>query len=191
MKKILIPLLAIVGLASPLHANAQQVWSAELRAGANLPVDDLGDIELDPGFGFEGTVAYRFSPLLSAYAGWGMRQFDAETTNGSPDVEQTGYVFGLQAIRTLADSKLSYRARGGLTYEHIEIENARGDIVEDTSHGVGFEVGAAVVYSVSEQLSLTPGVRYRFLSRDVDFESTDRSVDLSYVVLDVGIAWTF
>lgn len=191
MKHILFPLLAIIGLVAPLHANAQQVWSAELRAGANLPVDDLGDIELDPGTGFEATVAYRFSPVLSAYAGWGFRQFDGKTTNGNPDVEQTGYVFGVQAMRAVADSQLAYRVRGGLTYEHIEIESARGDVVEDTGHGLGFEVGAAVVYPVSEQLSLTPGIRYRFLSRDVDFESTDRSVDLSYVVLDVGIAWAF
>jgi len=191
MKLLFIPLLAMLVLSVAPIAQAQQIWSAELRAGANLPIDDLGDIALDPGFGFDGTVAYQISPVLSAYAGWGWHQFDADTPNGSPDVEQTGYVIGVQATRALTDSRFALRARGGLTYEHIEIENNRGDIVEDTGHSAGVEFGAAVVYSMNDRFSLTPGIRYRFLSRDVEFGTTNDSVDLSYFALDIGVAWAF
>ena len=94
--KILRQLFIVVTISLlSVNAQAQQDWSFEFRAGANLPIDDLGNINLDPGAGFEGTAAYAISPTLAAYGGWGWHQFDAKTQIGNPDVEQTGYVLGL------------------------------------------------------------------------------------------------
>lgn len=181
-------LIATISLLS-LNAHAQQDWSFEFRAGANLPIDDLGDIKLDAGAGFEGTAAYAFTPALAVYGGWGWHQFDAEAQNSDPDVEQTGYVLGLQYTNTFPSSALGYRLRSGLTYEHIEIEDDDGDIVFDTDHGVGFELGGALSFALSDSWSLTPGLRYRYLSRDVEFGTNDGDADLSYIALDVGVLW--
>src|SRR5690606_32054219 len=41
---------------------AQDRWSIALGSGVNFPTQDLGDAKLRTGFGFEGTVAYRFMP---------------------------------------------------------------------------------------------------------------------------------
>lgn len=172
------------------NAHAQQGWSFELRAGVNLPLDDLGNIDLDAGAGIEGTVAYEFSPTLAAYGGWGWHQFDADSQNGNPDIEQTGYVLGLQYSDSFANGNLGYRLRSGVTYEHIEIENNNGNIVFDTDHGVGFELGAALSYAINNNWSLTPGLRYRCLSRDVEFGATIGDTDLSYVALDIGVLWS-
>jgi hypothetical protein len=39
---------------------------------------DLGDADLDTGYGFKGTAAFRFISHLAAHAGWGWNQFFAD-----------------------------------------------------------------------------------------------------------------
>ena len=71
----------------------------------------------------------------------------------------------------------------------IEIENQEGDLIADSGHGLGWEVGAGVAIGVGEKGSLTPGPRYRSLSRDLEFDGVEVPVDLRYVTAELGFAW--
>lgn len=77
----------------------------------------------------------------------------------------------------------------GAIIDHIEIEDQEGDLVADTEHGPGWEVGAGVAIGVGEKGSLTPGVRFRSLSRDLEFDGGEVPVDLRYVTAELGFAW--
>lgn len=180
--------------ASP--ALAQQPWAVELRGGVAVPTADLGEDELDTGLGFEGTIRYNLMPHLAAYAGWDWMHFGADEIVGSGDVdvEATGYALGLRFEHPFsgeAGPGPSYWARAGVLVDHIEIENQEGDLIADSDHGLGWEVGAGVAIGVGEKGSLTPGVRYRSLSRDLEVDGGEVPVDLRYVTAELGFAWRF
>lgn len=48
-------------------AAAQSRLSWEVRSGIAFATQNLGDADLGTGFGFEGTLAYRFMPHLAGY----------------------------------------------------------------------------------------------------------------------------
>lgn len=182
----------LLGMA-PAAIAQESPWQIEGRLGAALPLGDLGDVELDPGISLSATLSYRLTDSLAVYGGWGWHLLGAEEVEATPDgaVEETGYVLGLAFESPLAETGLDYRLHGGVTYEHIEIEDDDGDVVEDTGHGAGFELGAALVWPLSEQLSLTPGLRYRYLSRDIELGEQSSSEELTFVSTEVGLAWRF
>ena len=101
---------------------AQGKFSFELRGGVSVATQDLGDADLNTGFGFEGILDYRFMPHLGAYVGWGWNRFSAEKSFAGQDVdfEETGYPFGLQFNHPIGSSSLAYYIRGGGIYNHIE-----------------------------------------------------------------------
>lgn len=182
-----------------LHAApavAQERWAAEVRAGVAFPTSDIGEEELDVGVGFEGTVRYRFLPHLAAYAGWDWFGFatEAEAEGAELDVEETGYALGLRFEHPFsgeAGSGPAYWLRAGATIDHIEVEDDEGEIVADSDHGLGWEAGGGLTVPIGESVLLTPGVRYRSLSRDLDVGDGEIPVDLRYLAADVGVVWRF
>lgn len=181
-------------VASPLAAQSH--WSVDLRAGPAFPTQDAADADLDTGFGFEGTLAYHFLPHLAGYAGWDWHSFGAADPLAGldVDVEETGYVAGLRFEHPLAGESgpgPAYWVRAGATYNHIEIEGEDGEMVADSGHGIGWEAGAGISFAVSDGLRLTPGVRYRALSRDLEIDDVTIDVDLEYLAAEVGASWSF
>ena len=173
--------------------RAQDRLSVELRSGVAFATQELGDADLGTGFGFEGTVAYRFWPHLAGYAGWGWHRFPADESfaGAEVDVEETGYTFGLQFIHPLGTSPIGYVVRAGGILNHLEIENDDGDIIADSDHGLGWQVGAGLVLPLGAQWRVMPGVRYRSLSRDVENGEVSTEVDLTYVSVGIGLARSF
>ena len=176
---------------------AQDQWSVELRPNIAFPTQDLGNAELKTGFGFEAAFGYRFMEHLGAYAGWGYNTFNSETAFTFPgeadaDIDLTGYTFGLQFIHPIGTSEhLSYLVRLGGIYNHIEVEDNTGDIVADSGHGLGWEVGAGLQIDLGKNWNLRPQIGYRALSRDLEFGDATTEVDLNYLSFGVGIAWMF
>ena len=105
--------------------------------------------------------------------------------------EETGYTFGLQFIHPIGESDVSFLVRAGGTYNHIEVENKDGEIIIDSGHGLGWQAEAGLKIHMSENFSLLPSVRYRSLSRDIEINNTNTSVDLNYVSVGVGLSWSF
>jgi opacity protein-like surface antigen len=185
--------LGLLLLASSPFAAAQGKWDLTLRGGVNLPTKDLGDANLNTGFGFEGTIGYRFLPNLSAYAGWGWNRFSADRSfaGSNVDFEETGYSLGLRYLFPIADSRVSVLIGAGGIYNHIEAENREGALVSDTGHGLGWQAEAGLAVAVSERLSLIPGIRYRSLSREFKVGTTNTPVDLNYLSPGISLSWSF
>lgn len=173
--------------------TAQNRFSVAIRPAANFPAKDLSNTNLKTGFGFEGTITYKFLPQLGAYAGWGWNHFAADKSFAGTDMdfEETGYSLGLQFIHPIENSKLKYQVGGGVIYNHIEIENSKGDIIADSKHGWGWRAEAGIDVPVTKRLHLTPTVRYQALSRDFTIGETQTAGDLNYVSAGVGISWSF
>lgn len=186
-------ILILVMLLSFHTLLAQDRLSFEIRPDIGFATQELGDANLSPGFGVEGTFAYRFIPHLSAYAGWSWQQFTADESfaGANIDVEETGYTLGLQFIHPLGTLPLSYFVRGGGIYNHIELENDEGNITADSGHGLGWQAEAGVVVPLGENWRLMPGIRYRALSRDIEIGNNNTPVDLNYISIGVGFSRYF
>lgn len=192
MRRIVAFATAMALLAGAGTAGAQSRWSVEVTGGAAFPTQKLGDADLGTGVGLELIGRYRIMPHLAIYAGWDYHhfQFDRPVAGSDMDVEDTGYAFGLRFEHPLA-SRTAYWVRIGGTANHLELENGDGDIVFDSGHGIGWEAGGGVTMPVGRRLTLTPGVRYRTLSRDLEIGGVRAPADLRYVTIGMGIAYQF
>ncbi len=190
MKKLTKILIVMIVVTSSLM-QAQNKWSFEFKSGLAYATQDLGDADLGMGIGFEGTFLYRFMPHLSAYAGWGWNQFNAkESFAGSDmDFEETGYTFGLKFIHPIGESNINYLVQAGAVFNHIEVEDDNGDIISDSGHGVGWQIGAGLSIPISNALAISPTVSYRTLSRDLEIANVKTSVDQNYLSIGVGLSW--
>jgi opacity protein-like surface antigen len=188
--------MVITGAAAMLAgagvASAQGRWSVELSGGAAFATEKIGDADLNTGFGLGLTGRYRFLPHLAVYGGWDWHHFTVDQPVGGEDVdiEDTGYTFGLRFEHPLV-SRVAGWVRAGGTANHIELENESGSLVSDSGHGLGWEIGGGLSVPIGTRLTLTPGVRYRSLSRDVEIGGVTTPTDLRYVVAGAGIALTF
>jgi hypothetical protein len=81
--------------------------------------------------------------------------------------------------------------RVGGTYAHIEVEDADGNPLVDSGHGVGWEVGVGAVLPFANAWRVTPGARYRALSRDLELGTVSMPVDLTFIALELALSRTF
>lgn len=192
MSRMIAALLALtIGGSSTLAAQGRV--SVELRAGAAVPTADLGDVDLATGFGFEGTVAYRFIEHLALYGGWDWHRFTPsdEPAGSELDVEETGYAFGLRFQHPLGGaSGPQVQLRAGGTYNHIEIEEG-SEITADSDHGLGWEAGVGLLFGLGDRWLLGPGIRYRSLTRELTADGVTGDVDLRYLTLELAVSRTF
>ncbi len=189
-------LVTAIMLVSLLNTNAQEKekhFGFELSSGASVAVTKPGSTTLNPGFGFEGIFHYSFLPHTGVYAGWGWNCFGADESFAGNDVcfEETGYVLGLQFKHPIGESAASYYLRAGGLYNHIEIENSNGDITHDSGHGLGWQLAGGIEFDLGKNWSLTPGVKFNSLNRDVENEGVNVPLDLNYLQLRVGIIKKF
>jgi opacity protein-like surface antigen len=182
----------LIAAASFAQENEKR-FGLELNGGLSVATSKPGDVELTPGFGFEGLLHYRFMPHTGVYAGWGWNRFGADNSFAGADVcfEETGYVFGLQFKHPLETMPISYYLRAGGLYNHIEIENEQGDIIGDTEHGLGFQLAAGFDYSLGKNWSITPGLKFNYLSKDVEMEEVTKKLNHNYISLRVGFLKRF
>lgn len=191
MKRLLIILL----LSICMDTFSQDKWTAEFRPNIDLTTEKIGETDLRKvGFGFEFAINYSFMEHFSAYAGWGWNQFksddpwDIERTT----FEETGYTFGLQFIHPLGSSEsISYLIRAGGIYNHVEVENESGNIIADSDHELGWEVGIGIQYEFGNAWFFRPQIGYRGLSSDFVIENERLDFDLNYFSLGLGIAKRF
>jgi hypothetical protein len=134
-------------------------------------------------------VAPAGAPALTAYAGWGWMHFGVEESfaGSNVDYEETAFTFGLRFEHPLSgDAGPAYWLRAGGLYGHVELEDSHGDRLADSGHGLGWEVGAGVGLDF-HRARLTPGLRFRVLSRDVAVEDITTDVDLWYLAAEIGV----
>jgi opacity protein-like surface antigen len=178
---------------SSFAQESEKRFGFELNSGVSIATKKIGDASLNPGFGFEGLFHYRFLPHLGVYAGWGWNRFGADQSFAGDDVcfEETGYVFGLNFNHPIGTSKLAYYVRAGALYNHIETENADGDIVNDSKHGFGYQLAAGINIDLGRNWSLTPGLKFNSLSRNTTYEGISKQLDYQYISARIGIVKKF
>lgn len=176
--------------------------SVELRAGAGIPTGDFagGMAGAEPGLGFGIGAIVRATSTIGVYGGYGWNQFGCgtcgilEQTDDfelDEDVTDTGFDFGAQANFVLGELLVPW-LRGGIIYHKLEFSG--DDSSFDSEAAIGFEIGAGASYVVVPSLTFTPGIRYRTYTAEFDFADTEfpnRSVNVSYIALDVGLAYRF
>ena len=172
--------------------SAQHRLSLEFRPAVDFATKKLGDATLKTGVGAEGLLAYYFNPAIAVYGGWSWNKFGSnQRINGTNlDFDETGYSYGLQFLLPLGQSKIQFLARGGGLYNHIEVEKGN-DIINDSGHGFGWQVEGGVAIPLGSSLKLLPSLRYRSLSRNITIQSAEKSVDLDYLSVGLGIQVTF
>ena len=182
-----------VMFATALAQEGEKRFGIELNGEVAFVSSDLAGSSLSAGLGFETIFQYRFMKFTSVYGGWGWNHFNANESFAGPDMdfEQTGYILGLQFKRSIKDSPISYFVRTGLLYSHIEIENNSGDILNDTGHGVGFQVVAGIEVSMGKNWNLAPGIKFNSLSGETELEGVKYQLDHRFVSTRIGIIKRF
>ncbi len=170
-------------------------FGIELDGGPSFSLQKWGGVDAKTGFGFEGTLHYRFYRHLGAYAGWGWNRFSSEDSfaGKKSDFEETGYVLGLQFRHSLGRSPLSYYVRAGALWDHLEIEDNGGELLDDTGHDWGYQVSAGVETPLGRAWSLGAGLKLNTLHRK-NFEFYDgvrRTIDQKTLSLRVSLCKRF
>ena len=180
-------------LIVPQAINAQTPWSVEIRGGTHYATQELGDADLSLGLGAEAMLSYSFMPNFGAFVGWGWGQFSADQSFAGEDMDfdETGYSFGLQYMNSCPRLNLNYIIRAGGIYNHLEVENNKGDIVDDSQHGLGWQAGAGVKIPFVNNWTIVPSLRYRSLSRELEDGNDKIDVDLTYISAGVGFSLAF
>jgi hypothetical protein len=146
------------------------------------------------GFGFGATLAYRIQPHVHVYGGWDWMHFRADQSFAGTDMdfEETGYTLGLRFEHPFrAGAAFAYRIEGGGTYKHNELENTAGDLVANTGHGFGYEIGAGLMVPLRTAWSVAPALRYRSLTRDYTAAGSTREGNLRYIAFELGLTRQF
>lgn len=175
--------------ASAAFAQNPGRFSLELRSGATLPTSDLGPSELNTGMSLELTANYQVMPHLALYAGWDWARFTMKEDLGVfEDADDTGYAFGARFFAPSLGAVTPWIRAGGV-YDHIELEGDDEDDRVSADHVLGWEAGAGAAIALGSKWSLTPGVRYRAFSPELD--ELGGEADVRYVSLEIGISRTF
>ncbi len=192
-KAIFIITMFILFIGSTAAQDNSKRFGIELNGGVSMATNKLGGSTLNPGFGFEGTLHYRFLDHLGVYGGWGWNRFGAEESFAGDDVcfEETGYVLGLQFMHPFGNSDVQYYLRAGGLYAHIETEDSEGDVFNNTGHGLGWQVAGGIDVPMGKNWSFTPGIKFNALTRDADFEGVSKELKHNYVSLRVGFVKRF
>lgn len=167
-------------------------FAFEAGGGPSFPTMQFAD-GIRTGFGFECTFRYMFLPHTGLYGGWGANWLSTETLTpaNNRDYEETGYILGLDFRHPISDSKFAYYVRAGALYNHIEIENADGNILKDTKHRPGFQIAGGIDIDLGKNWSLTPGVKFNKLLVDTEIDGSSEHLDHQYISARIGIARRF
>lgn len=174
-------------------ATAQNRWDITITPAVDFSTKDLGNAKLKTGFGADATIAYRLTKQLGIYGGWGWNKFSSAQSFAGTDMEfvETGYSVGLQFSQPIASSKMKFILGAGGIYKHIETENSKGDLVNDTGHGWGWEAKTGISFQLGTHFNFIPTLKYSALSRNIQILTIKTPVDLNYISVGAGFNWTF
>ena len=164
-------------------------FGLELNGGLSFPNGKIGEATIYPGAGFEALIQYNLISRFDLYGGWGWNSLPSITSFAGDDIsfEETGYIFGLQYSHNLGKSSSEYFIRGGGLFNHIELEDDKGDIIADSGHGLGWQIAGGISLPLGSGWSLNPGLKFNSLKRDVEIEGVSTELAHDYFSVRLGI----
>ena len=191
-KVLLAMMMSVILTVAALAQEKDKRFAFEINGGLSLPTKEFVE-GIRMGFGFESNFRYRIMTHTSIYGGWGANWLSTESASSGDnlDYEETGYALGLDFRHPLGDSRLLYYVRAGALYNHIETENNEGEIVDDTKHGPGFQIAGGLDYNIGNNWSITPGIKFNYLSRDMKFDDNSAQLAYQYISVRIGVAKKF
>lgn len=189
---VLTVLLAILPVALAAQGEAGR-GGFEVNGAMALSTRFPGDVINNIGAGGEALFHYRLTRHLGLYGGWGYNAFrsDYEPAGHRCDLEETGYIIGLQYKRPMESSNVSVFIRGGFQYKHIEIEDPSGELLFDTTHGPGWQVGFGLDLPFSVKWSVIPELKFSTLTESGGSHTFESVPDRSYFSVRIGILKKF
>lgn len=192
MKKISVGFLALAALAAaaaPAHAQLPNVtpFSFEVRGGAAFPTGDLADEDLgnaETGWTIGGSVGMQVIPFvgLGVYAGFTRSEFGTADSDDLTYIAE-GFDAGVRWNVPTPLLPIDPWIKAGLVLHTFDAQ-AEGEDFE-SERGLGFEIGGGLGFSLTNKLSITPGVSYTSFSYEVDGE--DDEVTINHIKVDVGL----
>lgn len=176
-----------------LSGFSQDRWSVEFRPGLNFPAEQIMEVDVSTGFGFEVTAAYNIFSHLHVYGGLSWNEFKTDEELGDTylDLEETGLTFGLQFVLPLGESRFSYVLRGGGVYNKFQLEDIEGNGYADSGYGFGWQVETGIGFNISTTWSLRPLFRYRTVMKEFEVLENPARADLNYYSLAIGLVKRF
>lgn len=191
--KFSIALLIFTGLITSSYSQDDVArFGLELNLGRSFATKRIDNIRLRSGYGFEGILHYSFVPPLGVYGGWTWNSFAADPMSDTEVCyEETGYVLGINYRIHTNIKRISYYLRAGGLYNHVETEHPDGRIIADTKHGLGFQAAGGIDIFLGGNWSLTPGIKFNSLSRNVKSIDVSTGIDYQYLSARIGITKKF
>lgn len=184
----------------PQAVRAQSVLpiplSVEVRLGAGMPVGDFA--EREPGIRAEtgpmlgAALGVHLTGRLALMGGYSRTSFAcprcAEQGLDDQVVDQGGDLALELVPARVRGTELWVRA--GAVYHQIAFSGPAGDLYSDPA--VGLQAGGGVHLRLVRGLRLSPGVQFRTFPAELELGSLgDQSVDVSHVLVDVGLSYRF
>lgn len=189
---------ALVLLApARLAAQLPGALSVEARLGGAFATGEFGTPgrALEAGSGYAASVNGRLGLLsgLSVYVGYERAQMACDAcaaTQLDDALVDDGIGAGAIVELPFGPPGLSPWVRAGLVRRQLKM-SGDGETIA-SKPGIGFDLGAGITLPLTGPFKVTPGIRY--IRYPADFEFTvlpDRSIDVSHVGVDVGLAYQF
>jgi hypothetical protein len=181
-------LMLMAGLAQAAHAQSPHTFSAEVRAGAALPMGEFADSARTGWIG-DVTLRYQASSAVGVYAGFDFASFPpAEDAPGvGRAIRDVGVRSGIRAALPLSGAAVTPWVEAGLLFNRATLWAHSGVSTGTRNAGwaLGGEAGAGINMSLGRQAAFTPGVRFR--SHNANFGSESGSITVSYLAVELGL----
>lgn len=187
---LIVMTLVILSVTENYAQGSRMRFGLELNGGGSLSVRRIDNADVRPGGGFEALLHYKFNSPLGVYGGWGWNKLVPYSASGL-SYEETGYVLGLNFMFADKDPSFSYYLRAGGLFNHIETEDAEGRIINDTGHGLGFQLACGVDMTLGNNWSFTPGIKFNSLSSEVNDEGVSQPMIYQYLSARIGFTRRF
>jgi hypothetical protein len=86
---------------------------------------------------------------------------------------------------------VALRLRAGGTYDHVEIENAAGEVIGDSGHGFGWEAGARLRHPPKEPLGAVARGSLSLADARPRLRRPTTSGTLEYLAVEAGVLRSF
>jgi len=185
-------MMCIFCLSIHYYGDAQSRWGLKFHPNLSFPVSSVNGAHPNTAFGYDITVGYKVFNNFIVHAGWGLNIFPAEKSadHKKDGYEETRFILGGQFFQSLSGSRLFFMIGAGGLLTHFEAENINGNIHKSMGNGSGWFAETALSYTLTERWSISPGIRYTYLSEKIGDPENERllfkyispGVEISYLL---------